>query len=612
MAGAEAFAAATAAIESRQDAGVARKTEVFLEKQAQLLDVQRRHLEDEHALRLAQLAHQRSLLRGQRIGQAIRIAFQVVIALVVLVIGAGIAVMLHDAFTSHSVVIDSFNAPAGLASRGVTGTVVASGVLNELTRLQQATRSSDLVQQKRSLSNGWSNEVRVDVPETGVSLGEISQLLRARFGHDLHIGGSLVESASGGLALTVSGGNLAPKTFTGGAGDLDKLAVDAAQYVYSQFQPALWVHYLVDTDRCSEAVSVIESLYNTADDQSRASMLTDWADCLPADNTDVATVTRERLQMDQEAIALDPQFWWAYARAEQSLIVLGEEEEAWRIGQAARRAAGSQLSRLASQGEPVLFISDMFLTHDLQAAVKGLIADAAANGGIGQLAGAENAPYIAGAQAGLHDRAAAELTLRTLAAGLPPDAVGSVAMRFTRAVVEDELGDTTEGEAEWQAMGSVPDFARSGVLLPATCAHARIEDAAGHPDTADAILALPGVAHLVDCQRVRGDILDHRGDWAGAQQAYAAAVALAPDLPAGYYSWGVALARHGDLAGAITKLEAANQRGPHWADPLKAWGDVLLKQGHPDQALAKYDEALKYAPHWVELKQARDSARRRP
>ena len=50
---------------------------------------------------------------------------------------------------------------------------------------------------------------------------------------------------------------------------------------------------------------------------------------------------------------------------------------------------------------------------------------------------------------------------------------------------------------------------------------------------------------------------------------------LAPDLPAAYYSRGVALARHGDLSGAETKFEQANLRGPLWADPLKAWGDVL-------------------------------------
>jgi tetratricopeptide (TPR) repeat protein len=85
-------------------------------------------------------------------------------------------------------------------------------------------------------------------------------------------------------------------------------------------------------------------------------------------------------------------------------------------------------------------------------------------------------------------------------------------------------------------------------------------------------------------------------------------VALAPHLPAGYYSWGAALARHGDLAGAIAKFKEANQRGSHWADPLKAWGDVLLKQGHPKEALVKYNEALKYAPNWSALKETREAA----
>ncbi len=590
VAGAEAFAAAVAARLSGGDPQVSQDTSAFLKQQARLLEIQARHLEDEHALRLAQL-------RGQRVAQSLRIGFQVAIALLVIVIGAGIAMMLHDAFTSHSVVIDSFNAPSGLASRGVTGTVVASEVLNELTRLQQATRSSDLAQQKRSLSNGWSNEVRVDVPETGVSLGEISQLLRARFGHDLHIGGSLVESASGGLALTVSGDNLAPKTFTGGADDLGRLVVDAAQYVYSQFQPALWVHYLVDTNRCPEAISVIESLYDTGDDQSRASMLTDWAACLQS-GTDFEAAVRESLQMLQRAIALDPQFWYAYAGEEYVLSELGKEEEAWRVGQAARRVAGSHLSRLVARGEPALFLSDMFLTHDLQAATQELVADAAANGGIGSVIGTTNTPYVAEAEAELHDRAAAELTLQALLA----ERLTSI--DSSRALADGELGDTTEAEAEWPGLRT----GWHGFNLSRECLHAPIEEATGHPDKADAILALPGAEHLVDCQRFRGDILDHRGDWAGAQQAYAQSVALAPDLPAAYYSWGVALARHGDLAGALAKLQAANQRGPHWADPLKAWGDVLAKQGHWSDALAKYDEALKYAPNWSELKAARSAA----
>jgi hypothetical protein len=82
-----------------------------------------------------------------------------------------------------------------------------------------------------------------------------------------------------------------------------------------------------------------------------------------------------------------------------------------------------------------------------------------------------------------------------------------------------------------------------------------------------------------------------RGDWVGAQKAYADAVALAPDLPAGYYSRGVALLQRGNLDGAISKLTDAHLKGPHWADPLKAWGDVLalLVDEHDFQARQKPD-----------------------
>jgi tetratricopeptide (TPR) repeat protein len=130
----------------------------------------------------------------------------------------------------------------------------------------------------------------------------------------------------------------------------------------------------------------------------------------------------------------------------------------------------------------------------------------------------------------------------------------------------------------------------------------------GQSGKADAALKPFGNLTFVNCYRFRGDVFDLRGDWTGAQEWYAKAVMLGPSIPSGYYSWGVALAKHGDLEGAAAKLKDANQKGPHWADPLKAWGDVLAKQGKIKEALAKYDEALKYAPNWKQLKEAREAA----
>jgi hypothetical protein len=197
-----------------------------------------------------------------------------VILLVAILIGIGIAVVLHDAFKSPSVVIEPFESPPILAARGMMGKVVASGLLDELTRIQDASHGS-AAQFKRRLANAWSNDVKVAVPESG-TIGGISRLLQARFGHDLHIGGSLVQTTSGGLALSVRGDKVVAKTFTGDAEELDKLVVDAAEYVCSQSQPVLWASYLGQAGRYREAISFITSVYAAIDPEYRPYLFNTW------------------------------------------------------------------------------------------------------------------------------------------------------------------------------------------------------------------------------------------------------------------------------------------------------------------------------------------------
>ncbi len=607
VAGADAFAAAVAARLSGNDPEVARRTAEFLSDQSRLLKTQAQHLEDEHALRLAQLAHQRSLLHGQRIGQAIRIAFQVVIALLVLVIGAGVAVMLHDAFTSRNVVIDAFDTPAALAARGVTGKVVAGDVLDALTRLQNVTFAGGAGEYKSSLTNAWSNQVTVEVPEIGISLAELSQVLRARFGHDVHIGGALVQTDSGGLALTIRGDGLAAKTFRGDADSLPQLTAQAAQDLYAQSEPLLWATYLRQMGRCPEALTFIRAVYDGYPQYQR-SLLYDEADCV----RDTGGPLSEVLAVLHQAEAIFPQtteLSSTYWQEQWQLFLFGEEEQAWRIGQKVDSPIADHVPAFLRGWDQSLWYE---LTRDYSAQREAYVVLLQTEAAESQWSETNEHLSVAYDDVALHDPDAAEFALHNTSLGSPQE---NREATYIRALIAEERGDsvTAAQQLEAASAGLMDPLARN-VLAPAWegtesgCVIAPIEEAAGHPEKADAILANPDAAHLTDCQRFRGDILDHRGDWVGAQQAYAQSVALAPDLPAGYYSWGIALARHGDLAGAITKLEAANQRGPHWADPLKAWGDVLVKQGHWSDALAKYDEALKYAPHWAELMQARDTA----
>ena len=158
-------------------------------------------------------------------------------------------------------------------------------------------------------------------------------------------------------------------------------------------------------------------------------------------------------------------------------------------------------------------------------------------------------------------------------------------------------------EAFWGA--ATP--AVSSQWIGSFCPVAIVEEASGRPEKADEVFRT--AEKSLDCLRFRADILAARGRWDEAQTAYEQAVAYAPDLPAGYYSWGIALLKHKEWAAALAKLTAAHKRGPHWADPLKAIGDVLAAQGRKKEALSAYDQALKLAPAWDELHRAREHAR---
>ena len=597
LAGAEAFAAAVAAKLSGTDPRVARKTETFLDKQAQLLETQNKHLEDEHPLRVAHLRNQLREEKVRRFGLRLRVGFQLFLVLVATVIGIVAAVVMRDAITSRRVVIEPFHAPPGLAARGIDGTVVASGLLDALSRLQDAARSTV---QKLDMSSAWASQVKLEVPETGVSLGEISRLLKERFGNDVHIDGDLVETPTGGLAMTVRGNGVSPKTFGGSAAELEKLTTEAAEYVYAKSQPARWAYYLQNAGRSEEAIAFCRAAVSAASKDDQPYLLNVWANSIG--NTGGSQ--REALGLYRAAPNLKPDFWIGYNNVMNSLWVLGDEEGAWRSGEDMRKAAGGRPGRA-----PDVFYQNWdSLTWNLGPWLDGIVTDAEANAGVGTGL-STSGQVIADIQYRLHDQEAADLALKTTKEDLHDPTVAALT-HFVRGRLATEAGDATRAAIEMEAFGKAyADPTVSSNYPGYNCWIAPAEEAAGNPDKADALLNTAGT--FVDCYRFRADILDGRGDWPGAQKAYAQAVALAPDLPAAYYSWGVALAKHGDLDGAAARLKDANQKGPHWADPLKAWGDVLTKQRHTKEALAKYNAALKYAPNWKELKEVREALAKR-
>ena len=86
--------------------------------------------------------------------------------------------MVWDAAHSKGLVIEPFSVPADMAGRGLTGQVIASQMIDKLTEMTTH-ESSRAVQ---SYANNWGDNIKVEIPETGVSIGELHSFLQNGWG----------------------------------------------------------------------------------------------------------------------------------------------------------------------------------------------------------------------------------------------------------------------------------------------------------------------------------------------------------------------------------------------------------------------------------------------
>lgn len=583
---------------ARFDPVLSKEATLYLRKQSALVDLQLHYFDEER--RLATEAANR-----KRFFDHMRMRSQVFLSLVTAVVVAIAVVMVVDAIRSKNVVIDSFDTPRSLLDQGITGKTVAAGILDVLSNIQRATRGSA---EKRKLSNSWTDEIKVAVPDTGLSVGQIQHLLKTRFGHDQIFGGDLLLNGKGELTLTVRGTNIQAKSFTDPTKNLDKLLTQAGEYVYSQSQPGLWVNYLSTAGRFDDAINFAKNVYPTLAQGEKFYVLNGWG--IAIINKGGKGSPQEAMPLFQEVIRLDRTAWQAYANLMLVLASSGREEDGVRVEKDMATRAGG---RPGAAAETYYTIYDS-VVWDLPALIASAEADMAAHEGVGSRSGTDSIASLglASTKAYAHDVQGAAILLKTTP--LNKTVLTDVATyAATAAWIAEENGDLNEASRQWDAFSlAYVDPAVFANAPQSVCFSATTYEKTGQHAKADAALEAPlkesGYSTFVDCYRFRGDVLDLRGDWKGAKGWYEKAIKLVPSSPAGYYSYGLALARHADPAGAVAQFTLANQKGPHWADPLRAWGDVLRMQGKTTLALEKYDAALKYAPKWEHLIEARRSA----
>jgi tetratricopeptide (TPR) repeat protein len=591
--GLESAATAIAVEEAEKDPKAQPDAAAYLQSQKALVDLQIARFAEEH-----RLVHEERLLaidaaRRKRFADRLRNGLQVLVALAACAVTAAAAAMIIEAATSRSVVVDAFATPAALAPRGVTGEVVADGVLDQLSLLQAATRGAI---KGLGATSAWSSDIKIEVPDTGVSIGEIDRVLRQRLGHDVHIGGDLVQTDAGGLELTVRGDGVPPKSFDGGAGDLSRLTQQAAEYVYGRSQPELFAGYLVQNNRVADAQSFFPGAVARArTDRERSNLSNNWGELYASNNQMPQAAAKFRL-----AMALEPNNWGAWGNL---VGVLPTEEAEWRESQRFLKAVAAA----PPGGKPELRLLQNAAQNvwDLPLLLESVQEDATHHEGAGTSTYIEG-PLIADVYGLMHDPASAA---RYMGQSDPDNPTTEAEALLLPAYEALDRGDPVAAlpslEAFWKAWQASPGL--QSLYTDPPCLAGFALGMAGRRAESEAVFARLGP--LSRCYALHGDVLERSGDLAGAERLWAQGLAAAPDLPHVWLHRGLSELRRGDLASASADLAAANRSAPHFADPLKAWGDLLARQGRWREAFGKYDEALKYAPAWQALRQARDAAR---
>jgi len=594
--GIDPVAAAIAMESARHDPQLSRRAGAYLDTHREFVRLQTEVFEDEHRLAI-------EAVRRRRYADRIRNGLLTVVALAVAGALTFFAFMIVDAMNDHGLVIEAFSVPQDIATTGLTGDVVASRFLDKLNALQAATDSE---RPADSYAYNWGSQIKVEIPETGISLGELQDLLREKLGHVTRISGEVLRTPSG-ISITARWGDAPPQTFSGPLADFDSLAQRSAEAVYRVSQPFRFAEYLQQHGHIAEAARGFADLaaHGPITEKRWALpllgflQLNDYGDVRSARANLLKGAALGNLVTNYGLINLE--LW------------LGHDEQAL----AYSKLVDTESRVRSPDTTETFFESNKQIASGYLASQLGDFAKSATD-----LKPLENeASFLSS------DVAGAAATANALA--LAHDPVAATAELAQYGSVDDTRFMTIDADAGWvsvpvywiavmqgdwrAALGDIeacdawlkartPQHGVYGLMRTVFVVPLEALALANTGDTAHAsalIATTPADCYL--CMRVRGRIAELQGDRAAASRAYAEAVRLGPSIPFAYADWGAMLMRKGDLDGAIAKFREANLKGPHFADPIEMWGEALMQQNRSDLALAKFEEANTYAPNWGRL-----------
>jgi tetratricopeptide (TPR) repeat protein len=569
----------------------------YLRKRNRLLDLQIADLEREDAVR-------HWSLRVHHINDLLKLAFGVGAACVALTICVALGAMVWNAHEATGLVIQPIKAPPDFAARGLDGTVLAQRLLDKLNGLVRdadkwSFRSAD------SISGNWGNDSKVQIPETGVSLFELQNFLRATLGNQTSMSGELYRTSSG-IALTVRMDANAPTTFEGREQDVDKLLSRAAESLLEQTQPYRYVLLLYAQGRpVSGIVPVAQRLVDATSGVDQI-----WSRSALEEQLQFGGRFRESISVCAQTIASAPGHpvgyfdiapaQWAVGHLQQALDAMREYQRLIRAG-----ADGDYRPEVL----PFLLDNADSFVGDLSGAYGDAIrADIAESKTAGFDLSVSGPAALANDYARDHDLAAARAILARYRLAndsilLTPEYVTTTGPDLPNYFVLADAGNWAAAAADLEqadraalSRNDVNDVRHTLIWPQLALAWAQT----GQVRNAEALLARTPVDCTL-CLEMRGRVAALEGDDARAAYWFTRALGDAPSLPFADTGWGAMLMAKGDPDGAILKFSNAHGKSPHFADALEMWGEALIAKNRSDLALAKFEEAAKYAPNWGRL-----------
>ena len=573
------------------------RAEQLLERHIRLADLEIEALKREDRLR-------HWSLRVRHITDIMKLVFMFATAFVGLLLVVVISVAVWTAAHDRGLVIEAFKVPPEMAQNGLTGDVVANQLLDRLADIQG---KIDSIRAPSSYSSDLGDQIKIEIPDTGISIGEAYRFLQGWLGSQTHITGEVYRDANG-LALTARVGGAVVAQFGGAPRDLDSLITRAAESIYRRTQPYRYAMYLLGRDRFAEAESVTRDLALNGPASERP-----WAYTVWAQFAQYLGDLPDALYRAKKAVALGPHLVLPEGNLRGIEAALGHDEDELKAGKAVVRlienSGGHELAAYA-------VASSLPMQKAMNAEQVGDYREAVAD-----YRAAEDAPDYTKAHLGAIYAIAADLALlheasasrRVLgaqqtdksalqAAWLQSWALAYVPTpRFYQYVEDGEWMSARNDLEDLVGARKAHDPAAMEYLRPQNWpwlafARARAGDLAGAEWL---IRQTPVDCDL--CARMRGRIAAEKKDWHRAESWFAMVEQRTPSIPFADADWGAMLLAKGDNNGAIEKLKLAHEKGPHFADPLEMWGEALIAKNRSNLALAKFAEANTCAPNWGRL-----------